>query len=134
MTCPREPNRLVLRDQVAVFAAASEAFSAANINCSIQESLDRFKPVLEKATEARLPVRGYVSCVLGCPYEGRVAPEDVVKVRNGTFLRNRIYTALCKLAPSFTEHATVIGFFSLSRLLIPRTHFRLRLFGCTRGR
>lgn len=72
----------MLCDQVAVFAAASEAFSAANINCSIQESLDRFKPVLEKATAVSLPVRGYVSCVLGCPYEGAVAPEDVVKVRN----------------------------------------------------
>lgn len=77
-----DPCRPVLCDQVAVFAAASEAFSAANINCSIQESLDRFGPVLEKATEASVPVRGYVSCVLGCPYEGRVAPEDVVKVRD----------------------------------------------------
>ena len=70
----------MLGDQVAVFAAASEAFSAANINCSVQESLDRFKPVLERAAAASVPVRGYVSCVLGCPYEGRVAPLDVVKV------------------------------------------------------
>jgi len=66
--------------KVAVFAAASEAFSAANINCSIQESLDRFKPVMERAKAASLPVRGYVSCVLGCPYEGRVRPRAVVEV------------------------------------------------------
>lgn len=63
-----------------MFAAASEAFSAANINCSIQESLDRFKPVMEKAKAVSLPVRGYVSCVLGCPYEGRVAPRAVIEV------------------------------------------------------
>ena len=63
-----------------MFTAASEAFSRANINCSIQESLDRFQPLLDKAVGARLPVRGYVSCVLGCPYEGRVYPEDVAKV------------------------------------------------------
>lgn len=75
-------------EQVAVFTAASESFSRANINCSIQESLDRFKPLVDKAAEARLPVRGYVSCVLGCPYEGRVPPEDVAKVsmlRQGAF-------------------------------------------------
>lgn len=66
--------------QVAVFAAASESFSRANINCSVEESLDRFKPLLEKAALARLPVRGYVSCVLGCPYEGHVSPDDVAKV------------------------------------------------------
>lgn len=67
-------------DEVAVFAAASESFSRANINCSVEESLDRFKPLLEKAAGARLPVRGYVSCVLGCPYEGHVSPDDVAKV------------------------------------------------------
>ncbi|CBN77431.1 conserved unknown protein [Ectocarpus siliculosus] len=67
-------------DEVAVFAAASEAFSSANINCSIVESLERFKPVMEKAKVAGLPVRGYVSCVLGCPYEGRVAPGAVAEV------------------------------------------------------
>lgn len=63
-----------------MFAAASEAFSRANINCSVEESLKRFKPVMDKAASASLPVRGYVSCALGCPYEGRVPPEDVVKV------------------------------------------------------
>jgi hydroxymethylglutaryl-CoA lyase len=63
--------------EVAVFGAASEAFSRKNINCSVAESLDRFAPVVERALAAGLRVRGYVSCVLGCPYEGGVAPEAV---------------------------------------------------------
>jgi hydroxymethylglutaryl-CoA lyase len=66
--------------EVAVFGAASEAFSRRNINCSIGESLDRFAPVVERALAAGLRVRGYVSCVLGCPYEGEVAPEAVRSV------------------------------------------------------
>lgn len=64
-------------DEVAVFAAASEAFSQRNINCDIATSLRRFEPVLEAAREAQLPVRGYVSCVLGCPYSGEIAPAAV---------------------------------------------------------
>ena len=72
---------------MAVFAAASEAFSAANINCSIQESLHRFGPVMERAKAASLPVRGYVSCVLGCPYEGPVRPWAVAEV-SGTGYEN----------------------------------------------
>ena len=67
-------------DEVAVFAAASESFSQKNINCSIAESLDRFVPVAEKARAEGLRVRGYVSCVLGCPYEGAVAPDAVAEV------------------------------------------------------
>ena len=67
-------------DEVAVFAAASESFSRKNINCSIAESLDRFVPVLEQAKARGVPVRGYVSCVLGCPYEGEIAPEAVAEV------------------------------------------------------
>ncbi|CAM9155613.1 unnamed protein product [Ascophyllum nodosum] len=66
--------------EVAVFAAASETFSRANINCSVEESLSRFVHVMERAAAARIPVRGYVSCVLGCPYEGQISPRDVVKV------------------------------------------------------
>lgn len=66
--------------EVAVFAAASETFSGKNINCSIAESLDRFVPVVEKARAEGLKVRGYVSCVLGCPYEGAIAPTAVVEV------------------------------------------------------
>lgn len=67
-------------DEVAVFASASEAFSQKNINCSIADSLLRFEPVLAAAREARLPVRGYVSCVLGCPYEGEIEPGAVAAV------------------------------------------------------
>ncbi|CCD01341.1 hydroxymethylglutaryl-CoA lyase (plasmid) [Azospirillum baldaniorum] len=67
-------------DEVAVFAAASESFSQKNINCSIAESLDRFVPVLEQAKAQGVPVRGYVSCVLGCPYEGEIAPAAVAEV------------------------------------------------------
>lgn len=67
-------------DEVAVFAAASESFSQKNINCSIAESLERFAPVMEAAKGQGLPVRGYVSCVLGCPYEGEIAPAAVADV------------------------------------------------------
>lgn len=66
--------------EVAVFGAASESFSQKNINCSIAESLDRFVPVVEAAKAAGIRVRGYVSCVLGCPYEGEIAPEAVASV------------------------------------------------------
>ncbi|KAK3087184.1 hypothetical protein FSP39_002783 [Pinctada imbricata] len=67
-------------DEVAIFGAASETFSQKNINCSIEESLKRFKEVMEEAKESNIPVRGYVSCVLGCPYEKYVHPEKVAKV------------------------------------------------------
>lgn len=66
--------------EVAVFGAASEAFSQKNINCSIAESLDRFRPVIDRARLAGVKVRGYVSCVLGCPYEGAVDPAKVAEV------------------------------------------------------
>lgn len=67
-------------NEVAIFGAASEGFSQKNINCSIAESLERFAPVIEAARAANLPVRGYVSCVLGCPYDGEIAPEQVAWV------------------------------------------------------
>ncbi|MFT4994439.1 MAG: hydroxymethylglutaryl-CoA lyase [Paraglaciecola sp.] len=67
-------------DEVAIFGAASESFSQKNINCSIAESLARFKPVIAAAKAKQLRVRGYVSCVLGCPYEGDIAPQKVAEV------------------------------------------------------
>jgi hydroxymethylglutaryl-CoA lyase len=67
-------------EEVAVFGAASESFSRRNINCSIAESLERFVPILEAARRHGVRVRGYVSCVLGCPYEGEVAPAAVAEV------------------------------------------------------
>ena len=67
-------------DEVAVFASASEGFSQKNINCSIEESFERFKPLLEAAKSDARPVRGYVSCVIDCPYDGPVNPDSVARV------------------------------------------------------
>lgn len=72
-------------DQVAVFAAASETFSKKNLNCSIEESLERFEPVMTAAKRDGVRVRGYVSTVVGCPFEGRVAPEAVAGVSKALF-------------------------------------------------
>jgi hydroxymethylglutaryl-CoA lyase len=65
---------------IAVFASASEGFSRANINCSIAESIERFKPVVARARADGIKVRGYISCVLGCPFDGEVKPQAVVGV------------------------------------------------------
>jgi hydroxymethylglutaryl-CoA lyase len=65
---------------VAVFASASEGFSRANINCSVAESIERFKPVVVRARADGIRVRGYISCVLGCPFDGEVKPQVVVDV------------------------------------------------------
>ncbi len=67
-------------NEVAIFAAASEAFSQKNINCSIRESLQRFETVIQAAQEHRIPVRGYISCVLGCPYNGQVSAQQVAVI------------------------------------------------------
>src|ERR1700674_2335298 len=65
---------------IAVFASASEGFSRANINCSVAESIERFKPVVIRAKADGIKVRGYLSCVLGCPFDGEVKPQAVVDV------------------------------------------------------
>ena len=70
---------------IAVFASASEGFSRANINCSVAESIERFKPVLARARADGIKVRGYLSCVLGCPYDGEVKPQAVVDVAKTLF-------------------------------------------------
>ena len=75
-----ESARAAGATEVAVFGAASEAFSKKNINCSIAESLQRFQPIVELSLRHKIRVRGYVSCVLGCPYEGEVKPERVAEV------------------------------------------------------
>ena len=67
-------------DEIVVFAAASEAFSQRNINCSIEESIERFRPVTEAALSQGIRLRGAISCAVGCPYEGEVAPERVEMV------------------------------------------------------
>ncbi|MFT3791990.1 MAG: hydroxymethylglutaryl-CoA lyase [Rudaea sp.] len=75
-----ERAREVGVEEIAVFTAASEAFNRKNINASIAESLERFAPVIERAKADKVAVRGYVSTVLGCPYQGEVPPADVVRV------------------------------------------------------
>jgi hydroxymethylglutaryl-CoA lyase len=80
-----EAARAAGAQEVAIFGAASEAFSQKNINCSIAESLDRFRPVVAAAKKHGIPVRGYVSCVLGCPYEGEMAPARVAEVAGALF-------------------------------------------------
>ena len=67
-------------DEVAIFSAASESFSQKNINCSIEESIARFAPIIADAKKRNIKVRGYVSCVVGCPYEGDIDPEQVAIV------------------------------------------------------
>ena len=67
-------------DEIVVFGAASEAFSQKNINCSIEESIERFRPVVQSAVAAGIAVRGAISCAVGCPYEGDIAPERVEMV------------------------------------------------------
>ncbi len=80
-----EAAMAVNADEVAIFGAASESFSQTNINCSIEESLERFAPIMEAAKKANIKVRGYVSCVLGCPYEGDIDPEQVALVAEKLF-------------------------------------------------
>ena len=72
-------------NEVAIFAAASEAFSQKNINCSIAESIQRFETLISAAKENNIPVRGYISCVAGCPYSGDVDPKLVAKIARDLF-------------------------------------------------
>ena len=67
-------------EEVAIFAAASEAFCQKNINCSVDESIARFASIMQAATKDNIKVRGYVSCIVGCPYEGSIAPQKVAQV------------------------------------------------------
>ncbi len=72
-------------DEIAVFASASEGFSKANINATIEESIERFTPIIEAARHIDLPVRGYVSCVTDCPYDGQTPPGDVAEIADRLF-------------------------------------------------
>jgi len=80
-----EDARAAGADEVAIFGSASEGFSRANINASIEESLARFRPVADAAQAASIPVRGYVSCVVECPFDGPVPPEQVARVARALF-------------------------------------------------
>ncbi|RJG09187.1 hydroxymethylglutaryl-CoA lyase [Pseudomonas cavernicola] len=92
--------------EVAVFAAATEAFSLRNINCSINESLERFVPVMDAAKQHGIRVRGYVSCVLGCPYEGEVAPAQVASVARELFAMGCYEVSLGDTIGTGTPNAT----------------------------
>jgi hydroxymethylglutaryl-CoA lyase len=80
-----EAARAAGATEVAIFGAASEAFSRKNINCSIAESLKRFEPITVESRKSNIRVRGYVSCVLGCPYEGDIAPGKVAEVAGALY-------------------------------------------------
>src|SRR5688572_27714216 len=80
-----EAARAAGATEVAIFGAASEAFSQKNINCSIAESLERFRPVVHESKKHGIKVRGYVSCVLGCPYEGEIKPDRVAEVASALY-------------------------------------------------
>lgn len=80
-----EAAKNALADEIAIFGAASEAFSKANINCSIEDSLARFIPMMAAAKTAGIPVRGYVSCITDCPYEGAVSPQRTARVARALF-------------------------------------------------
>ena len=80
-----EAARAAGATEVAIFGAASESFSRKNINCSIAESLDRFRPLAQEAQKHGVKVRGYVSCVLGCPYEGEVPAAQVARVAKALY-------------------------------------------------
>jgi hydroxymethylglutaryl-CoA lyase len=80
-----EAARAAGAGEVAIFGAASESFSRKNINCSIAESLERFRPIVELSAKEKIKVRGYVSCVLGCPYEGEVSPQRVAEVAGALY-------------------------------------------------
>src|SRR5690606_22750205 len=72
-------------NEVAIFAAASEAFSQKNINCSIADSITRFEALINAAKQQQIPVRGYISCVLGCPYSGAIDPQTVADIAKELF-------------------------------------------------
>jgi hydroxymethylglutaryl-CoA lyase len=93
-------------EEVAVFAAASETFSQKNINCSIDESLARFAPVIAAAREADVRVRGYVSCVLGCPFEGAIDPHAVARVARRLFEMGCYEISLGDTIGAGTPHKT----------------------------
>jgi hydroxymethylglutaryl-CoA lyase len=80
-----EAARAAGATDVAIFGAASEAFSKKNINCSIAESLERFEPIALESRKSNIRVRGYVSCVLGCPYEGEIKPDKVAEVAGALY-------------------------------------------------
>jgi len=107
--------------EVAVFAAASQAFSQRNINCSIAASLTRFIPLMEAAQRQGVPVRGYVSCVLGCPYEGAIAAQQVSAVARELYAMGCYEVSLGDTIGVGTPSATRHLFETVGRD-VPRQH------------
>ncbi|NNJ14942.1 hydroxymethylglutaryl-CoA lyase [Pseudomonas putida CSV86] len=107
--------------EVAVFAAASEAFSQRNINCSISESLQRFVPIMEAARQHGVRVRGYVSCVLGCPYEGEVDAAQVAAVARELYEMGCYEVSLGDTIGTGTPGATR-HLFNVVGAQVPRPH------------
>lgn len=93
-------------DEVAVFASASEGFSQKNINCSVAESLERFRPILKAAKTAMIPVRGYVSCVTDCPFDGPTPPDAVTKLAEALLHLGCYQISLGDTLGSATPHTT----------------------------
>lgn len=108
-------------DEVAIFAAASETFSQRNINCSISESMQRFEPVMSAAASAGIRVRGYVSCVLGCPYEGEIPASQVASVARELHAMGCYETVLSDTIGTGTPGATR-NLFAVVARDIPREH------------
>jgi len=94
-------------DQVAIFTAASESFCQKNINCSIAESIERFTPIIAEAKANNIKVRAYVSCILGCPYEGKISAEQVIAVTQTLFDLGCYEVSLGDTIGVGTAHQTV---------------------------
>ncbi|MDU8497824.1 hydroxymethylglutaryl-CoA lyase [Pseudomonas syringae] len=105
--------------EVAVFAAATEGFSRRNLNCSISESLERFAPIMAAARMHGVQVRGYVSCVLGCPYEGSVSPQQAATVANELYAMGCYEVSLGDTIGTGTPSATR-ALFNAAAAQIPR--------------
>ncbi len=108
-------------DEVAIFAAASETFSQRNINCSISESMQRFEPIMSAAVSAGIRVRGYVSCVLGCPYEGEIPASQVASVARELHAMGCYETVLSDTIGTGTPGPTR-NLFAVVARDIPREH------------
>lgn len=108
-------------DEVAIFAAASETFSQRNINCSISESMQRFEPIMSAAASAGIRVRGYVSCVLGCPYEGEIPASQVASVARELHAMGCYETVLSDTIGTGTPGPTR-NLFAVVARDIPREH------------
>ena len=106
-------------DEIAIFGSASEGFSQANINCSISESLERFAPVVQAAKIVNVPVRGYVSCVTDCPYDGKTPPGQVAKVASALAAMGCYEISLGDTLGQATRQTTAAMLDAVTKVLSP---------------